>query len=172
MKKNAAGICILFLFFTCAGGSKVQVADSHEQELPVKNSHLLDEDFNPNTLQEPVSPIKPMLKNTVESKEYDLSSSAAKIDAQTQAIGYRVQILQTQDAEEARTVQSDAIVELDAEVYPIFDSPYYKVRVGDFLIRAEAEELLQRVIAKGYKSAWIVRTKINAANAEKTRQEE
>lgn len=170
MQKNAAGLFILLLFFACAGGSKVKVSENRDQGSPVKNSHLLDEDFDPNSLQEPASPINPRLKDKVKSQQIDLSRSKPAESIDEQAIGYRVQILQTQDAEEARTVQSDAIVELDAEVYPIFDSPYYKVRVGDFLVRAEAEELLQRVIAKGYKSAWIVRTKINVANA--TMQEE
>jgi len=41
-----------------------------------------------------------------------------------------------------------------------FDSPYYKVRLGDFHIREEAEEIREIVRSRGYPKAWIVKSKI------------
>ncbi|RME00906.1 MAG: SPOR domain-containing protein, partial [Calditrichaeota bacterium] len=86
-------------------------------------------------------------------------------------LGYRVQILQTEDAEEARMVQKDAILALDADVYLIYDNPYYKVRVGDFASRYEAETFLEKVVKKGYSSAWIVRTRINTTPTKQDKEQ-
>ncbi|KAA3618107.1 MAG: SPOR domain-containing protein [Calditrichaeota bacterium] len=172
MKKCITGLIVLFVFSACGSGSKVTISDSTDKGLPVENSQLIDEDFDPNSLQEPVSAVSPKSKKQIKSHDFDLSSATPNASTNEQTLGYRIQILQTQDAEQARTVQNDAIVELDAEVYSIFDSPYYKVRVGDFAIRADAEELLQKVIRKGYKSAWVVRTKINRTDLDGLLREE
>ncbi|MCA9731878.1 MAG: SPOR domain-containing protein [Deferribacteres bacterium] len=170
--KYFAGLFVFILLSACAGGAKVSVDDSTEKKAPVKNSQLLDEKFDIDKLQEPASPITPKIQNQLESHDVDLSATPESSVSDQEMIGYRVQILQTQDSEDARTVQNDAIVQLDADVYSIFDSPYYKIRVGDFTVRADAEELLQRAIDKGYKSSWIVRTKIKASTSQDSLQEE
>ena len=162
MKNWFIASLIALVLSACAGGSKMTIdSEGKDKDSPVRNIHLLDEDFDPNTLQQPPSPVVPKAGQEAKSQEIDLSSHDSKSNKDYQVLGYRVQILQTQDPEEARRVQNDAILELDTEVYSIFDSPYHKVRVGDFTIRADAEQLLQTVLQKGYKGAWIVRTKIN-----------
>ncbi|KAA3655956.1 MAG: hypothetical protein DWQ10_16495, partial [Calditrichaeota bacterium] len=130
--KYFAGLFVFLLLSACAGGSKLSVEDTEENSVSVKNSQILDERFDLDKLQEPASPVTPKVRNRLESQDVDLSAAPDKAPIDAESIGYRVQILQTQDAEAARTVQNDAIVQLDAEVYSIFDSPYYKIRVGDF----------------------------------------
>ena len=48
-------------------------------------------------------------------------------------------------------------------VHVVFESPYYKVRVGDFHDRAAALQLRDRLRAYGYDQAWVVTTEVQAA---------
>lgn len=75
--------------------------------------------------------------------------------------GFRVQILMTKEIEEANKLKTElnSILQ-DDWVYVIFESPYYKVRVGDFAVRGPANETLKYLIESGYKNSWIVPDKI------------
>ncbi|NOZ57631.1 MAG: SPOR domain-containing protein, partial [Calditrichaeota bacterium] len=89
-------------------------------------------------------------------------------------LGYRVQICATPDEQEARSYLHEAILKFpDQGVYLTFDSPYYKVRVGDCKSRFEAEELQKLVQKNGFPDAWVVRTKVyaNPEAVRKTREE-
>ncbi|TDI88028.1 MAG: SPOR domain-containing protein [Caldithrix sp.] len=79
--------------------------------------------------------------------------------------GYRIQIIQTTDPEEARNVERDAILRFDEEVYRVFDPPFYKVRVGDFVNWNDAEKVQKVAIRRGFRDAWVIRTKINLKKA-------
>ncbi len=48
----------------------------------------------------------------------------------------------------------------DIPVYLTFNAPYYKVRVGDFIRRSDAELFLQKIKAK-YPNAFVVKEEIN-----------
>ncbi len=75
--------------------------------------------------------------------------------------GFRVQILATQNYEEISSVKNflnSTFPELS--MYMVFESPTYKIRVGDYANRYEAKQLLDTLFEKGYKDAWIVPDKI------------
>ena len=62
---------------------------------------------------------------------------------------------------------------LDIDAYVSYDNPYYKVRIGDFTSRYDAEEFLTTLEGRGYKTAWIVRTLVvNPAAKAATVQDE
>ena len=46
------------------------------------------------------------------------------------------------------------------KIYIIFEAPNYKLRVGDFLDRDDAELMRMKLVSSNFPSAWIVRTKI------------
>jgi hypothetical protein len=48
----------------------------------------------------------------------------------------------------------------DANGYLTFDEPYYRVRVGDFRTRLEAEKFLRKISRK-YPGAWVIQDYIN-----------
>ena len=48
----------------------------------------------------------------------------------------------------------------DIPAYVTFAEPYYRVRVGDFRTRLEAEQFLERINRK-YPNAWVIQEKIN-----------
>mgnify|MGYP000641304635 CR=1 FL=1 len=75
--------------------------------------------------------------------------------------GYRVQILATSNKEKADMFAKEAQARFkDQKVYVEFISPYYKVRVGDFLTREEAETFRARAKSLGYFDAFIVESPI------------
>jgi hypothetical protein len=42
-------------------------------------------------------------------------------------------------------------------LYLDYEVPYYKLRVGDFSVREEAENMLPEIKAIGYRNAWVAR---------------
>ena len=80
--------------------------------------------------------------------------------------GYRVQILATRYFDYADSLAISISSKIIDSVYVEFETPNYKVRAGDFIDRDSAELLQQKLLNMGYKSAWIIRTKITAQIAE------
>jgi len=75
--------------------------------------------------------------------------------------GYRVQILATSNKEKADMFAKEAQARFkDQKVYVEFIPPYYKVRIGDFLTREEAETFRARAKSLGYFDAFIVESPI------------
>ena len=50
------------------------------------------------------------------------------------------------------------------KIYIIFEAPNYKVRIGNYIDREDAEEVRNFLTNKGFPSAWIVRTKIDVSD--------
>lgn len=78
--------------------------------------------------------------------------------------GYRIQIFMDSGnealskAEEVKETFNEKYK--DNNAYLIFVAPYYRVRVGDFRTRLEAEKFLQRII-RNYPNAWVIKDEIN-----------
>lgn len=79
----------------------------------------------------------------------------------TSGYGYRVQIYNGSSRKEAYDIQSRFMNEyLGTRTYISYAEPNYKVRVGDFRTRIEAEKLLQELKAK-FTGLFIISGKIN-----------
>ncbi len=77
--------------------------------------------------------------------------------------GFRVQLLDTPDLQEAQAAFEQATLLFSEEgVYYTFDPPRYLLRVGNCRERTAAEKLLRRARALGFASAWVVRDRIVA----------
>lgn len=75
--------------------------------------------------------------------------------------GYRIQLLATNGFDEANETRNLLTAEFpELWIYLVFEAPTYKIRVGDFVNRAEAKSLLDQFQAKGYRKAWIVPDRI------------
>lgn len=78
--------------------------------------------------------------------------------------GYRIQIFMESgndalnQAEEVKERFEDKYDGVNAYLY--FAAPYYRVRIGDFRTRIEAEKFLQR-INRTYPNAWVIKDEIN-----------
>ena len=74
--------------------------------------------------------------------------------------GYRVQIVISQNVNELEVIQDKLMKSVDKKIYIIFELPNYKLRVGNFLNRKEAESFQKKIVRLGYRTAWVVPTMI------------
>ena len=124
--------------------------------LPAQNKKIkFDESFDPSTLNEPEIKLPIILR-----PDEPLPPELLPAESDTVVEGFRVQVISTQDIEEANRLFTQLSIMFEGAVYIIFDSPYYKLRIGNFLSRSTAEQARKRITALGYKSAWIIRTQV------------
>lgn len=84
----------------------------------------------------------------------DIITSAANLNT---VPGFRIQILATQSLQDAIDMKAEAQSELDGyNIYLVYDPPFYKVRVGDFKVRYEANKAGNYITSHGYPDAWTV----------------
>ena len=156
------GCACLAMAFGCSSGSKV--VKPEKPETGIRNFTQMDEDFDPLSLGDDDVVIEQ--KNASQSSSSDASAGTAAAAEDSIGNGYRIQLAQTEDNERAKDIQRDALLGFNEhEVYSVFDPPFYKVRVGDFVNWHDAEKLQQLAIRKGYKDAWIIPSKINLRRA-------
>ena len=77
-----------------------------------------------------------------------------------------MKILATRYFEYSDSLAISISSKINDSVYVEFETPNYKVRVGDFINRDSAELLQKELLKMGYKTAWILRTRITAQRAE------
>lgn len=84
--------------------------------------------------------------------------------------GYRVQILSTRNVEQADSVANSfrmwadsTIAGYEADAYVSFRQPHFKVHVGDFQIRDQANKF-SRLIKNQYPDAWVVHDRIEPSD--------
>lgn len=129
------------------------------------------EDLNPEALPDSIfvvqeRPTAPEVENPNNPAAEQSTEETAK-ETVTEQPGYRVQIAALSNQDEAMQIKKEAMLKFaDQGVYLIFDPPFYKIRVGDFVSRYDAEKLQQQAIQLGYKDAWIVRTRVKVRKME------
>ena len=115
--------------------------------------------FNPDILIDPElrwpEIMNPLTNNNfIESIDRSIDSNITEIE------GFRVQVFATQDRAKADKLQKELALKFKENIYIIFEAPNYKLRIGDFLDRDEAEILRRELAGSNYPSSWIIRTKI------------
>ncbi len=76
--------------------------------------------------------------------------------------GYRVQVLSTDDIDEANRIRAEVYEKTTRkEVYVIFEPPFYKVKVGDFTSKSEADDLRFKLNQLGYTESKVVQEMVN-----------
>ena len=113
-----------------------------------------------------IHPSWPVIVNNTLDDSTSFDVVLTKDSIQLISEGYRVQILATRYFEYADSVAISISNKITDSVYVEFETPNYKVRVGDFINRDSAELLQKELLKMGYKSAWILRSRITAQKAE------
>lgn len=76
--------------------------------------------------------------------------------------GYRVQVIATDDLDEANKINTEINSQIPAQrSYVNFEPPFYKVKVGDFTEISEANNLRFRLSQMGFIESKVVRETIN-----------
>jgi cell division septation protein DedD len=74
---------------------------------------------------------------------------------------YRVQIGIFEERQSAERRAEEARLKVDQKVYVEFEPPFYRVRVGDFITRKEAEEYVRILQDYGFRGSFWVMKNIN-----------
>ena len=109
-----------------------------------------------------IQPIWPVIINNVLDDSTSFESVILLDLVQSVIEGYRVQVLATRYFERADSFAIIMKNTVSESVYVDFETPNYKVRIGDFIERESAESLQQDLVQMGYNSAWILRSRINS----------
>jgi len=124
------------------------------QDSDENNKNIFDESFDLLSLDDDDIVVR-------QRKNGDKIPSSELKDISTTMQGYRLQIYTSINRDVAIDAQKTAERTFRNEkVYLVYETPNYKIRVGDCKTRFEAEDLLVIVYQKGYRDAWIVKTLI------------
>lgn len=78
-------------------------------------------------------------------KEAELNAAATKAAART-GMGYRLQVLSTNDREQAMKIRTQLLQRFpDQKVYMLYQMPYVKLKFGNFTSKDEAESYKKQI---------------------------
>jgi len=125
-----------------------------------------DESFDPLSVREDDLMKLPesRLKSSGETGRGKSAEESMAGKATREAAGFRVQLIATDAEMQARSLEQQALLDFPESVYLVFDPPNYKVRVGDCLTRANANDLRDRAVKMGYGNAWVVQCRVKVAD--------
>jgi hypothetical protein len=146
--------------FNCASSRKTTKDETHDKESP-----KYDESFDPLKLNDEKIEFKEEnKKSTNQQVIFPIENNQQTLkDENKLTDGFRIQLYATKDIESATIAKKEAefvFVDDSLNIYIEFDSPYYKLRIGDFRKRDKAEAFREIAREKGYPSSWIVKTKV------------
>lgn len=94
-------------------------------------------------------------------QKYTISETAETDSTLQEVNGFRVQIFMSEDITEAKRRESMYIESFGEEnVLLIFESPFYKIRIGRFRDRDEAEDFREKLLRRGFYRTIIVPDKV------------
>ena len=105
-----------------------------------REAYLSDKDFNP------------IIPETTAVSEKGGATEAPN--------GFRVQCFASSQIERVRAEEKAIELKVRYPVYIIFAAPYYKLLVGDFVKRGDADAAAAKMKELGYADAWVMRTKV------------
>lgn len=111
------------------------------------------------------------LRNTIKTQGFqeayvvrtqiEVSDVQAPISRPQVTQGFRVQLFSASTRQAAEEARSQAQNQLGRDdVFIDFEPPYFKVRIGNFKTREEAEKLLDLAQKKGFETPFVVQTQI------------
>lgn len=157
-RNNSSLIYLLILTLSilstgCTGAEESGATDTNQKQL---KSFLMryEKTFNPSRYDVDVNYLKRIEREhhiPLETKNVFTTSVPETV------AGYRTQVLFTNNIDIANSAK-DTLESLlpDYWCYIVYDAPYYKVRVGNFLDRNDASQLVHDLLRLGYKDTWVV----------------
>ena len=119
--------------------------------------------FDMNSVRDPVPKTPKILDKIFGTSQFGLLDSLKNIRITTQE-GYRLQIFESSSVEETNRTLRKFERSLKDSVYMVFEAPLYKLRLGNFATKKEAEKQKKNLNKKGYKNIWIVRSRIEQSS--------
>jgi hypothetical protein len=165
MKSRLLSIVVALFFAALSGCSSSEHSQKSASSTTTELDHKVplsqvERSFNPSEYDDEIETIR---------KQHALERQRTAADRQEDSVvveseltqGYRIQIFATGSFDEANAMRQTAVQRLTEDsLYVVFDPPVYKVRVGDFRSRVEANQRLGVISAMGFADAWVVGDKI------------
>jgi hypothetical protein len=159
-------ICLILIGCSAATGSRYDTKQETTSEIKTEESNSAVEDFDITPYQTEIDIEAPPISTEKLPPDVwygynnDSTNIVKKIIGTTD--GYRVQVLSTDDIDEANSVRAEIYEKTTRkEVYVIFDPPFYKVNVGDFTSKSEADNLKFKLTQLGYTESKVVQETVN-----------
>ncbi len=90
-------------------------------------------------------------------KQSAVNKLASKMTRNGMYKGYRLQVLNTRQREDAFNLKSELLQKFPSEqTYVLFQSPYFKVRIGNFLRKSDALSFKKKFLKSYAQDAYIV----------------
>lgn len=171
MKKILISISSLFLlifFIGCSASTGTRYENkSTDKDVNVKEddkNFVEDFDITPYKTEielEDIPTDNQVLPDNVWYEYADTVSASTKVIAGT-IDGYRVQVLSTDDMDEANQVRAEIYFNTkNKEVYVTFEPPFYKVKAGDFASYSDADDFKFKLNQLGYSEARVIQETVN-----------
>ncbi len=160
-----SALCILMLLTAgCSSSSKLFRDEEFEQKRLKDGERSLAEyesTLNPTDYDQEVEAVEKIhIDEKRQRSPLEIPKDSLVIEEE-EVQGFRIQIFSSSGVDEAALVKDIAMKKFIVDsVYLVYDAPVYKVRVGDFLNRYEANQRLPEFTEKGYRDAWIVPDRI------------
>ena len=172
MKNNSYIItCIAFIMiFAGCSASKFGWENEPQTDKPPTDAGTgLIEDFDPLSLEEDEIQVKPRPEATDTNESARVLKEAVPeteeaVPESELVQGYRVQLFASETEQNANEAKKRAIFKFDERVYLIFQGAYYRLYIGDFIDRKDAERLALEAQRKGFEGAWVVPARVNPNN--------
>ncbi len=119
------------------------------------------EKFDPSQLKD-IPPKWPLINHSFMKHKPAIADSALLDTSLHELDGFRVQVFATRFSRSADSIKTVLEEKWNEDVYIAFDAPVYKVRIGNFVTRNEAEKMKISIVKQGFDTAWIVRSKVFA----------
>lgn len=151
---------------SAATGSRYETEKDTKTETKVEVTKEITEDFDITPYKTEIDIEAPLIGTSKLPPDvwYGYETDTAKIEKKIIGTtdGYRVQVLSTDDIDEANNIRAEVYEKTTGkEVYVIFDPPFYKVKVGDFTSKSEADNLRFKLNQLGYTESKVVQETVN-----------
>lgn len=120
-----------------------------------------DWQFDPDSLKDD-GPIAPMILGPF-IDGYTPVINYSKNNRETEGTeynGFQVQVISVDNLHRAELMRIKLSSQFNHPTEVIFDAPNYKVRVGEFTDRKDAERVRKQLLELGYMRSWVVRARL------------
>lgn len=117
--------------------------------------------LKPSDYDEEIDIVKKAHEEEKQRFELEVKRDSTVVVEEEVAQGFRIQIFSSSSIDEANSLRASVQQMLSGDtVYVVYDPPVYKVRVGDYVSRLEANKMLSFMLDRGFRDAWVVSDKI------------
>ena len=115
--------------------------------------------FDMSKVRDPIPKTPIIMDKIFGLSRFSMIDSLKKIKIST-LDGYRLQLYESSSAREANKKMGKYRKSLKDSLYLVFDAPLYKIRYGNYVTKNEAEIEKNNLKNKGYRTAWVVKSRI------------